>query len=117
MSTAASELSPPQKDGGDASGDMQSCGSGKDCIGVPITHILEIVGKARPQPVPLAPGFVGGMVHYRGDVLTTVSLRQLLGLAAQGWAPGHPGAGKLKRVAWTAGGFGGRGADGVVCGV
>jgi len=41
---------------------------------------LEIVGKARPQPVPLAPGFIGGMVHYRGDVLTTVSLRYLLGL-------------------------------------
>jgi purine-binding chemotaxis protein CheW len=49
-------------------------------FGVPITHILEIVGSALPQPVPLAPTFVGGLVHYRGDVLTTVSLRQLLGL-------------------------------------
>ncbi|HEU5350735.1 MAG TPA: chemotaxis protein CheW [Terracidiphilus sp.] len=49
-------------------------------FGVPISHILEIVGAAHPQPVPLAPGFVGGLVHYRGDVLTTVSLRQLLGL-------------------------------------
>ncbi len=49
-------------------------------FGVPIRHILEIVGSARPQPVPLAPAFVGGLVHYRGDVLTTVSLRQLLGL-------------------------------------
>lgn len=49
-------------------------------FGVPITHILEIVGGARPQPIPLAPPFVGGLVHYRGDVLTTVSLRQLLGL-------------------------------------
>ena len=48
-------------------------------FGVPITHILEIVGAARPQPVPLAPAFVGGLVHYRGDVLTTVSLRHLLG--------------------------------------
>ena len=48
--------------------------------GVPISHILEIVGASRPQPVPLAPIFVGGLVHYRGDVLTTVSLRQLLGL-------------------------------------
>jgi len=28
----------------------------------------------------LAPDFVGGLVHYRGDVLTTVSLRQLLNL-------------------------------------
>ncbi len=49
-------------------------------FGVPITHILEIVGSARPQPVPLAPAYVGGLVHYRGDVLTTVSLRHLLGL-------------------------------------
>ena len=49
-------------------------------FGVPITHILEIVGGTRPQPVPQAPEFVGGLVHYRGDVLTTVSLRRLLGL-------------------------------------
>jgi len=49
-------------------------------FGVPISHILEIVGSTRPQPVPLAPTCVGGLVHYRGDVLTTVSLRRLLGL-------------------------------------
>lgn len=49
-------------------------------FGIPITHILEIVGGTRPRPVPQAPGFVGGLVHYRGDVLTTVSLRQLLEL-------------------------------------
>jgi purine-binding chemotaxis protein CheW len=53
---------------------------GNALFGVPIEHILEIVGKARPRPVPLAPGFVGGLVHYRGDVLTTVSMRSLLGL-------------------------------------
>ncbi len=49
-------------------------------FGVPIDRILEIVGGARPQPVPLAPDYVGGLVHYRGDVLTTVSLRRLLDL-------------------------------------
>jgi purine-binding chemotaxis protein CheW len=53
---------------------------GQTWYGMPIAHILEIVGAARPQPVPLAPGYVGGLVHYRGDVLTTVSLRQLLEL-------------------------------------
>ena len=53
---------------------------GQTLFGVPIRHILEIVGSARPQPVPLAPSYVGGLVHYRGDVLTTVSLRQLLAL-------------------------------------
>jgi purine-binding chemotaxis protein CheW len=53
---------------------------GKTMFGLPIGHILEIVRAARPQPVPLAPEYVGGLVHYRGDVLTTVSLRHLLGL-------------------------------------
>lgn len=47
-------------------------------FGIPIRPILEIVGGVRPQPVPLARGFVGGLVHYRGDVLTTVSLRRVL---------------------------------------
>jgi purine-binding chemotaxis protein CheW len=60
--------------------EMCSVRVGQGLYGVPITHILEIVGKARPQPVPLAPGFVGGLMHYRGDVLTTVSLRHLLGM-------------------------------------
>jgi purine-binding chemotaxis protein CheW len=60
--------------------EMCSVRVGQTMFGVPITHILEIVGSARPQPVPLAPAYVGGLVHYRGDVLTTVSLRQLLGL-------------------------------------
>jgi len=58
--------------------EMCSVRLGKTLFGVPITHILEIVGGARPQPVPLAPSYVGGLVHYRGDVLTTVSLRYLL---------------------------------------
>ena len=56
---------------------------GQTLFGMPIAHILEIVGGARPQPVPLAPPFVGGLVHYRGDVLTTVSLRRTLGLPAR----------------------------------
>src|SRR5271166_6250137 len=60
--------------------EMCSVRLGNTLFGVPIKHILEIVGSARPQPVPLAPAFIGGLVHYRGDVLTTVSLRHLLGL-------------------------------------
>jgi purine-binding chemotaxis protein CheW len=53
---------------------------GERLFGVPIRPILEIVGAVRPRPVPLAREFVGGLVHYRGDVLTTVSLRRLLEL-------------------------------------
>jgi len=80
-STDINRFDQPQRESG-------NCISGGDVYGTPgkhplrraITHILEIVGAARPQPVPLAPVFVGGLVHYRGDVLTTVSLRQLLNL-------------------------------------
>src|ERR1017187_3958818 len=61
--------------------EMCSVRVGETLFGVAISHILEIVGSTRPQPVPLAPAYVGGLGHYRGDVLTTVSLRQLLGIA------------------------------------
>jgi purine-binding chemotaxis protein CheW len=79
MSAAAAGLMGKQK-AAEAVVEMCSVRLGSTLFGVPITHILEIVGGARPQPVPLAPVFVGGLVHYRGDVLTTVSLRQLLGM-------------------------------------
>jgi purine-binding chemotaxis protein CheW len=53
---------------------------GESLFGVPIRPIFEIVASVRPLPVPLAPSFIGGLVHYRGDVLATVDLRHLLGL-------------------------------------
>jgi purine-binding chemotaxis protein CheW len=49
-------------------------------LAVPIARVLEILGKSLIQPVPLAPDFVGGLVHYRGEVLTAISLRHLLGM-------------------------------------
>jgi purine-binding chemotaxis protein CheW len=78
--TVAHQNGSSSKDSSAALVEVCSVRLGETWFGVPITHILEIVGSARPQPVPLAPGYVGGLVHYRGDVLTTVSLRQLLGL-------------------------------------
>jgi purine-binding chemotaxis protein CheW len=53
---------------------------GETLYGIPIARVLEILGKPAAQPVPLAPPFVGGLVHYRGEVLTAVSLRRLLGM-------------------------------------
>ncbi len=78
MSTVAAGLRGKQK----AESQVEVCSVrvGKTLYGVPMTYILEIVGAARPRPVPLAPSYVGGLIHYRGDVLTTVSLRQLLAL-------------------------------------
>ena len=80
MSTPANALAVKKDKAAITMVEMCSVRLGQALFGVPISHILEIVGGARPQPVPLAPSFVGGLVHYRGDVLTTVSLRQLLGM-------------------------------------
>jgi purine-binding chemotaxis protein CheW len=63
--------------------EMCSVRVGGRIFGVSINKVIEILGGARPQPVPLAPAFIGGLVHYRGDVLTAVSLRQLLDLPPQ----------------------------------
>ena len=57
-----------------------SVGVGEELYGIPLGDILEIVGGARPQAVPLAPDFIAGLVHYHGDVLTTVNLRRVLGM-------------------------------------
>ncbi len=57
---------------------------GEEFYGIPLGDILEIVGGARPQAVPLAPDFIAGLVHYRGDVLTTVNLRRVLGMPPAG---------------------------------
>jgi purine-binding chemotaxis protein CheW len=80
--------------------EMCSVRLGTALFGVPIAHILEIVGGAHPQPVPLAPACVGGLVHYRGDVLTTVSLRQLLDM------PPHEGAQDILVIESPGGCFG-----------
>lgn len=62
--------------------EMCSVRAGETTFGVPIMRILEILGAPATQPVPLAPAFIGGLVHYRGEVLTAVSLRKLLDMGA-----------------------------------
>jgi purine-binding chemotaxis protein CheW len=59
---------------------MCSVRVGETLFGVPITGILEILAVPATRPVPLAPSHIGGLVHYRGEILTAVSLRILLAL-------------------------------------
>jgi purine-binding chemotaxis protein CheW len=49
-------------------------------FGIDTRQIVEVLGASRPQRVPLAPSYIAGVIPYRGDVLTTVSFRALLGL-------------------------------------
>jgi len=60
---------------------------GDTLFGIPIMRILEILDAPPTWPVPLAPVHIGGLVHYRGEILTAVSLRSLLGLGAQQTSP------------------------------
>jgi purine-binding chemotaxis protein CheW len=52
---------------------------GGDRYGVETAGIREVLGSVRLEPVPLAPGFVAGVVPYRGEILTVLSLGALLG--------------------------------------
>jgi len=49
-------------------------------FGIDALRIREVLGTTLPQPVPLAPGYIAGVVPYRGEVLTTIDLRAVLGL-------------------------------------
>jgi purine-binding chemotaxis protein CheW len=53
---------------------------GAGLFGIDTQQIVEVLGAALPQPVPLAPEYIAGVLPYRGEVLTTVSFRALLGL-------------------------------------
>lgn len=71
-----------QRSGLAAEGGVEMCSVrvGETTFGVPIMRVLEILGESPVHVVPLAPPFIGGLAHYRGEVLTAVSLRSLLDL-------------------------------------
>lgn len=90
--TAISEANTERSSGtvSAAEGGVEMCSvrAGETVFGVPIMRILEILGAPTTQTVPLAPAYIGGLVHYRGEVLTAVSLRSLLGLPPYDGASG-----------------------------
>jgi purine-binding chemotaxis protein CheW len=65
---------------GDESISLCSMFVGDESFGIDTRKIREVLGKRELERVPMAPAFVAGVVPYRGDVLTAVSFRTLLGL-------------------------------------
>lgn len=59
---------------------MCSLRAGAALFGIETTQIREVLGATEMRLVPLAPEYIDGIMPYRGDVLTTVNLRALLGL-------------------------------------
>jgi len=56
--------------------------TGGETFGIETTSVREALYQCELLRVPLAPKFVAGVVAYRGDILLAVSLRALLGMAA-----------------------------------
>ena len=54
--------------------------AGSESFGIDTRKIREVLGERDLQRVPMAPAFIAGVVPYRGEVLTTVNLRALLGM-------------------------------------
>ena len=51
-----------------------------ETFGIDTGKIREVLGERELQRVPMSPEFIAGVVPYRGEVLTTVNLRALLGM-------------------------------------
>jgi purine-binding chemotaxis protein CheW len=56
--------------------------AGDETFGIDTSKIREVLGERDLQQVPMSPTFIAGVVPYRGEVLTTVNLRALLGIKA-----------------------------------
>lgn len=48
-------------------------------FGLETRTVREVLGECVVQKIPLAPGYVAGVISNRGEMLTTLSLRALLG--------------------------------------
>ncbi len=73
-------------DKGENSGVMVSLCSlltGGRVFGIDTRLICEVLGEHAVQRVPQAPPFIAGVIPNRGEVLTTVNFRAVLGMEAQ----------------------------------
>jgi purine-binding chemotaxis protein CheW len=59
---------------------------GEEMFAIDTKKIREVLGTWAMQRIPLAPVYVAGVIPNRDEVLTTVSLRALLGLEERGGA-------------------------------
>jgi purine-binding chemotaxis protein CheW len=57
--------------------------TGSGVFGLDTRKICEVLGERDLHRVPMAPVFIAGVVPYRGDVLTAVNFRALLGMCEQ----------------------------------
>lgn len=56
----------------------------RECYGIPIEHVHEIVRMQPVTRIPRAPTFVEGVINLRGQVIPVVDLRRRFGLPEVG---------------------------------
>ncbi len=56
---------------------------GRHFFGLPIDEVIEINKALDITPVPLAPGYVSGVINLRGQILTAINLAERIGLVSQ----------------------------------
>jgi purine-binding chemotaxis protein CheW len=59
---------------------MCSLRAGNNLFGIETSAIREVLEQRTIYPIPLVPPCIAGMFSYRGEILTAVNLRGLLGL-------------------------------------
>ena len=52
---------------------------GRDLFGIEVMKTQEVTGTPVILPVPLAPGFVKGLINLRGQIATALGLHELFG--------------------------------------
>lgn len=55
---------------------------GETCYAIPLDNVLELQRLPRLTPLPNVPDWLRGVMNLRGDILSVVDLRSLLGLPA-----------------------------------
>jgi purine-binding chemotaxis protein CheW len=65
---------------GDEVVSLCSLHTGSEVFGIDTRKIREVLGDCEVQQVPMAPAYIAGVIPNRGEVLTTVNFRALLGL-------------------------------------
>jgi purine-binding chemotaxis protein CheW len=72
-----------QDSAAEASADICILRVGAERFGLGTHEVRAVLSGQSPQPVPLAPQFLAGMMSYRGDVLLVASLAAMLGQSVQ----------------------------------
>jgi purine-binding chemotaxis protein CheW len=60
----------------------QLCGFkvGNDNFAFSVLQVQEVIRELEVTPIPLAPSYIKGLMNLRGQIVTSISLRELFGL-------------------------------------